>query len=121
MQSPKRRQYTEAFRQEAVRLITAQGSGVTEAARNLGINAPMLGRWTRQMELQKKALRGNGHLSVEHEVLQRPPVARREDGIAGLAVLAMHRSEHGLEGLTVQRRDGLRDAQHGEAIGVVHG
>ena len=71
MQSPKRRQYTEAFRQEAVRLITAQGSGVTEAARNLEINAHMLGRWTRQMEQQKKALRGNGHLSVEHEALLR--------------------------------------------------
>ena len=71
MQSQKRRQYTAAFRPEAVRLITEHGYGVTEAARNLGINAPMLGRWRRQMEQQKKALRGNGHLSVEHEELLR--------------------------------------------------
>ena len=71
MQRQKRRQYTEAFRQEAVRLITEQGYGVTEAARNLEINAHMLGRWKRQMEQQKKALRGNGPLSVEHEELLR--------------------------------------------------
>jgi transposase len=52
MQSPKRRQYTEACKREAVRLITEHGYGVTEAARNLGINARMLGRWKRQVEQQ---------------------------------------------------------------------
>jgi transposase len=71
MQSQKRCQYTEAFKHEAVRLITEQGYGVTEAARNLGINAHMLGRWKRQVAQQKPAVKGNGHLSADHEELQR--------------------------------------------------
>jgi DNA invertase Pin-like site-specific DNA recombinase len=52
MQREKRRQYTEEFKCEAVRLITEHGYGVTETARNLGINAHMLGRWKRQVEQQ---------------------------------------------------------------------
>ena len=35
---------SDLFKKEAVQLITEQGYGVTEAARNLGINAGMLGR-----------------------------------------------------------------------------
>jgi transposase-like protein len=41
MQSHKRRQCTEAFKRDAVRLVTDHGYGVSEAARNLGINATM--------------------------------------------------------------------------------
>jgi transposase len=52
MQSHKRRQYTEACKREAVRLITEHGYGVTETARHLGIHARMLGRWKRQGEQQ---------------------------------------------------------------------
>ena len=70
MQSRKRRQYTESFKREAVRLVTDHGYGVSEAARNLGINATMLGRWKRQVEQQHTGVyRGNGHLSAEHEEL----------------------------------------------------
>ena len=36
----------------AVRLVTDHGYGVTEAARNLGINVEMLGRWKQQAEQQ---------------------------------------------------------------------
>ena len=72
MQNPKRRQYTAEFRHEAVRLITEHGYGVTEAARNLGINAKMLGRWKRQIEQQHNGVsRGNGQLSAEHDELLR--------------------------------------------------
>ena len=71
MQSQKRCQYTEEFKHEAVRLITEHGYGVTEAARNLGIKAPMLGRWKRQIEQQRHAVRGNGPLSGDHEELLR--------------------------------------------------
>jgi transposase-like protein len=56
MQNPKRRQYTAEFRHEAVRLITEQGYGVTEAARSLGINTNMLGRWKRQIEQQRNGI-----------------------------------------------------------------
>jgi transposase len=52
--SKKRRQYTEEVTQEAVRLVIDHGYGVTEAARNLGINATMLGRWKRQIAQQRR-------------------------------------------------------------------
>jgi len=64
----KRRQYTDEFKRDAVRLVTDQGYGVTEAARNLGINAHMLGRWKRQAERQRNgSVAGKGHEPAEHE------------------------------------------------------
>jgi transposase len=72
MQSHKRRQYTEEFKREAVRLVTDSGYGVSEAARNLGINITMLGRWKRQVEQHDNGVqRGNGHVSADHEELVR--------------------------------------------------
>ena len=44
----KRQTSTAEFKREAIRLVTGHGYGVAEAARNLGINATMLGRWTRE-------------------------------------------------------------------------
>lgn len=68
--SEKRRQYTEECKQEAVRLVINHGYGVTEAARNLGINAKMLGRWKRQIEQQHNGIyRGNGHMAADHDEL----------------------------------------------------
>ena len=46
----KRRKYTQEFKEEAVKLITEQGYQITEAARNLGVNENMLGRWKREIE-----------------------------------------------------------------------
>lgn len=46
----KRRKYTQEFKEEAVKLITEQGYQITEAARNLGVNENMLGRWKRGIE-----------------------------------------------------------------------
>ena len=43
-----RRNYGDEFKREAVRLVTEHGYGVSETARNLGINAHMLGRWKRE-------------------------------------------------------------------------
>jgi transposase len=72
MQSRKRRQYTEEFKCEAARLMTAHGYGVTETARNLGIHAHMLGRWKCQVEQQPNGVyRGNGRMSAEPEELPR--------------------------------------------------
>ncbi|MCA9643914.1 MAG: transposase, partial [Myxococcales bacterium] len=42
-----RKRYTREFKLDAVRLVTEQGYGCAEAARNLGINANMLNRWVR--------------------------------------------------------------------------
>ena len=46
----KRRKYTQEFKEEAVKLITEQGYQISEAARNLGVNENMLGRWKREIE-----------------------------------------------------------------------
>jgi len=46
----KRKKYAQEFRDSAVKLITEQGYQIAEAARNLGINANMLGRWKREAE-----------------------------------------------------------------------
>ncbi len=50
MSKRKRHNYTNEFKEEAVKLITEQGYSVAEAGRNLGVNANMLGRWKRDIE-----------------------------------------------------------------------
>ncbi len=45
----KRRQYTDEFKAEAVRLVVEEGYAVSEAARNLDINANMLRRWRAEL------------------------------------------------------------------------
>ena len=68
----KRRIYTEEFKREAVRLVTEQGYGVAEAARNLGLNASMLGRWKREVEqTMHEAFPGNGRVSLDQEDVYR--------------------------------------------------
>jgi transposase len=43
-----RRQYTEEFKREAVKLVVEEGPKVSEVARNLGIDRSLLERWRRQ-------------------------------------------------------------------------
>jgi len=83
-----RKKYTQEFKEEAVKLITEQGYRVTEAARNLGINENMLGRWKRELEeggegasgLQggtvmqaelKRLRKENKRLKMEREILKK--------------------------------------------------
>ena len=47
----KRREYTDDFKRDAVRLVTEQGYGVTEACRSLGISTSMLRRWRLEFDL----------------------------------------------------------------------
>ena len=47
MSKRSRRNYTDEFKNEAVKLVTEQGYSIAEAARNLGVNANLLGRWKR--------------------------------------------------------------------------
>ena len=68
----KRHIYTEEFTREAVRLVTEQGYGVAEAARNLGLNASMLGRWKREVEqTMNGAFPGHGWGSLDPEEVSR--------------------------------------------------
>jgi len=72
MRAEKRRNYTEEFKREAIRLVTEQGYGVAETARNLGINANMLGRWKRECDTQASAaFPGNGRMTSEKEEVHR--------------------------------------------------
>ncbi|MFN2355409.1 MAG: transposase [Desulfopila sp.] len=41
----KRKQYTQEFKDSAVKLVTEQGYSIAEAARNLGVNPTQLRRW----------------------------------------------------------------------------
>ena len=67
-----RKKYTREFKQDAVRLVTEQGNKQSEAARNLGIDRGMLGRWVKEFqEDQSEAFRGNGNRTVEQEELRR--------------------------------------------------
>ena len=59
-----RKQYSREFKQEAVRLVTEGGLSLAQAARDLGLNETMLGRWKRwkkEFEAQgAKAFPGQG-------------------------------------------------------------
>jgi transposase len=49
-----------------------QGYNQSEAARNLGIDRGMLGRWVREFQDdESEAFRGNGKLTAEGEELRR--------------------------------------------------
>ena len=50
MKKRKRKNYTQEFKEEAVKLITEQGYSFAEAGRNLGVNPNLLSRWKRDME-----------------------------------------------------------------------
>ena len=52
--SVKRRQYTQEFKDSAVKLVTEQGYSLTEASRNLGINTTQLRRWKNLAEDSSK-------------------------------------------------------------------
>lgn len=67
-----RKKYSREFKQDAVRLVTEQGYNQSEAARNLGIDRGMLGRWVKErQEDENEAFRGNGKLRTEQEELRR--------------------------------------------------
>ena len=57
-----RKQYSSEFKHQAVRLVTEQGLSLAQAARDLGLNQNMLGRWKKEFEAQgAKAFPGQGH------------------------------------------------------------
>jgi len=49
MSKRKRRNYTDEFKAEAVKLVTEQGYSVAAAARNLGVSANSLWNWKRKI------------------------------------------------------------------------
>lgn len=66
-----RKKYTKEFKQDAVSLVNDQGYTRTEAARSLGINSNMLGRWVKEFNQDDgQAFRGNGKLTAEQEEIR---------------------------------------------------
>ena len=67
-----RKSYSREFKIDAVKLITEQGYKISEAARSLGINPNVLGRWKRQFERDaEQSFPGKGHMTPEKEELHR--------------------------------------------------
>ena len=68
----KRKKYSKEFKLDAVSLVVEQGYTRSEAARSLGIDAKMLGRWVREhQEDDGYAFRGNGKLTPEQEEIRK--------------------------------------------------
>jgi transposase len=63
----KRRYYDDEFKQAAIRLVTVNGHGVSETARNLGINTNMLSRWKREDEVKRHHGSTNDELSSQEK------------------------------------------------------
>lgn len=53
--SAKRRSYTRQFKQDAVRLVTAEGYSLAEAGRSLGINPNLLTQWRQKFAAEREA------------------------------------------------------------------
>ena len=61
-----RKRYSKEFKLDAVSLVADQGYTRIEAARSLGIQANMLGRWVMERQADDgQAFRGNGKLTPE--------------------------------------------------------
>lgn len=66
-----RKQYTKEFKLDAISLVLEQGYKQAEAARSLGINVNMLGRWIKERQHDEgQAFRGNGKLTPEQEEIR---------------------------------------------------
>jgi transposase len=63
-----RKQYTEEFKREAVKLVTEKGYKVSEAARNLGVHVSLLRRWKERLEAEENGERPSAD---EREALSR--------------------------------------------------
>jgi len=67
-----RKKYSKEYKLDAVSLVKDQNYNRSEAARNLGINANMLGRWVKELDTDDGlAFRGNGNLTPDQEEVKK--------------------------------------------------
>ena len=67
----KRKKYSKEFKLDAVSLVVNQNYTRTDAAKSLGINQQMLGRWVKESQTDDgQAIRGNGKLTPEQEEIR---------------------------------------------------
>jgi transposase len=84
-----RKQYSAEFKREAVRLVMDKGLSVAQAARDLGLNENLLGRWKKQLEAQgERAFPGQGQPQDEElaRLRREVEVLRQERDILKKAV-----------------------------------
>jgi transposase len=66
-----RKKYSKEFKLDAVSLVLDQNYSRVEAARSLGLNSNMLGRWVAEhRDGDAQAFRGNGKLSPDQEEIR---------------------------------------------------
>jgi transposase len=66
-----RRQFTEEFKREAVKLARQPGASTSGIARDLGINANMLARWAREQEGRSQPVVRHKAQAVSSEEFER--------------------------------------------------
>jgi transposase len=68
----KRKKYSKEFKLDAVSLVLDQGYSRAEAARSLGLNSNMLGRWVSEHRVNGgQSFRGNGNLTPDQEEIRK--------------------------------------------------
>jgi transposase len=97
----KRKQYTQEFKDSAVKLVTEQGYQLSEASRNLGVNISVLRRWKRAVEVGERGgvsvpsnedihaelvrlRKENYRLRLEREVLKKAAVFFAKESGSGI-------------------------------------
>lgn len=72
-----RRKYSDEFKREAVSLANQSNVSLSQVAKELGINAGMLGRWRRELSQHgSKAFSGQGHARDEEMAALKRELAR---------------------------------------------
>jgi transposase len=71
MSKRKRSNYTNEFKEESVKLVTEKGYSIAEAARNLGVNANLLGRWKKEVEEPTNEITSPGNMVTMQAELKR--------------------------------------------------
>ncbi len=67
-----RKKYSKEFKLDAVSLVLDQSYSRVEAARSLGLNSNMLGRWVSEHQTDGgQSFRGNGKLTPEQEEIRK--------------------------------------------------
>ena len=67
-----RKRYSKEFKLDAISLVLDQEYSRAEAAKSLGIDSRMLGRWVKEHQTDDgQAFRGNGKLTAEQEQIRK--------------------------------------------------
>jgi transposase len=91
----KKRQFTQAFKLEAVRLAQTSGQSVAKVERDLDLSVGLLGRWVREFETEGQEAflqqRSAGHQARIRELERRLALAEEERDILKKAVAIFSR------------------------------